>query len=218
MTEGTPEMKKICAIITGGEYCPLRNIKEASFVIACDKGYSYALSSGITPDAVLGDFDSHSVPDSDNIDIVVLPKEKDDTDTMFAVRYALERAPDEIYFYCAEGGRPDHFIGNIQAAAFAAKNGITARIFGNGSDYRIFSKGIQFFPKDNFSQLSALSLSDECRGVCINGAAYPLDRALLGNCFPVGISNEWTESVISVSVESGIMMVICTQKEPYEHI
>lgn len=201
-------MKKIYAIITGGEPSELCDIDKACVVIACDKGYYYATERGVEPDEVVGDFDSCDVPRNSRAEIVVLPKEKDDTDTVFAVKRVLSRYPDEIYMYCAEGGRPDHFIGNLQAAAMAAKQGVAVRIFGNYADYAIFSTGTKLFPKNGYSRLSVISLSDECRGVWIKGVKYPLCGATLTNSFPVGISNEWTKDVAEVSLESGIIAVI----------
>ena len=35
-------MKKLCAIISGGEPDDLTGIHEADFIIACDRGYAYA--------------------------------------------------------------------------------------------------------------------------------------------------------------------------------
>lgn len=205
-------MKKIYAIITGGEPSDLRNIDEACVVIACDKGYCYALERGVEPDEIVGDFDSCDAPRNTGAAVVVLPKEKDDTDTVYAVKSVLSRSPDEIYMYCAEGGRPDHFIGNLQAAAMAAKQGVVVRIFGNYADYAIFSSGTELFPKNDYFALSVISLSDECRGVCIKGVKYPLCGATLTNSFPIGISNEWEKDVAEVSLESGIIAVIRSKK------
>lgn len=53
-------MKGLCAIISGGEYSPMDDIKAAEYIIACDRGYSYAKRSGIVPDLLLGDFDSYT--------------------------------------------------------------------------------------------------------------------------------------------------------------
>ena len=112
----------IVAIIAGGEKSRFRRIDEADFIIACDKGAQYAAEEGVVPDLTAGDFDSVPKGFRPVGETAVLPTEKNDTDTMFAVRKALSRGCDQIYLYCAEGGRPDHFLGNIQAALFAAEN------------------------------------------------------------------------------------------------
>ena len=48
-------MKKLCAIISGGEPDDLTGIHEADFIIACDRGYAYAKQAGIRPDLLVGD-------------------------------------------------------------------------------------------------------------------------------------------------------------------
>lgn len=45
-------------IISGGDECPIPEPEKETYVIACDKGYRYAIKQGIVPDYVLGDFDS----------------------------------------------------------------------------------------------------------------------------------------------------------------
>ena len=110
----------IVAIIAGGEKSRFRRIDEADFIIACDKGAQYAAEEGVVPDLTAGDFDSVPKGFRPAGETAVLPTEKNDTDTMFAVRKALSWGCAQIYLYCAEGGRPDHFLGNIQAALFAA--------------------------------------------------------------------------------------------------
>ena len=83
-------MKGLCAIISGGEYSPMDDIKAAEYIIACDRGYSYAKRSGIVPDLLLGDFDSYTGKLPEGAAVERLPREKDDTDTMHAIRRALE--------------------------------------------------------------------------------------------------------------------------------
>ena len=53
-------MDDIFAIISGGEYASMPDIEKAKVVVACDKGYEYALAAGINPGVIVGDFDSYS--------------------------------------------------------------------------------------------------------------------------------------------------------------
>ena len=79
-------MSGLCAIISGGDFSPLDGIDEADFVIACDRGFEYAQRGGIKPNLLLGDFDSYSGALPEDTEILLLPVEKDDTDTMSAIR------------------------------------------------------------------------------------------------------------------------------------
>ena len=51
-------MSKLCSIISGGDFSSLDDIEKSDFIIACDKGYEYAIRSNIKPDLTVGDFDS----------------------------------------------------------------------------------------------------------------------------------------------------------------
>ena len=75
-------MKKLCAIISGGEPDDLTGIHEADFIIACDRGYAYAKEAGIRPDLLVGDFDSYRGALDKSVPVLDLPVEKDDTDTI----------------------------------------------------------------------------------------------------------------------------------------
>ena len=80
-----------CYIFGAGSFYGLRSRPEAGdLVIAADGGYAYCRASGVVPDLVIGDFDSlGEVPAGENV--VRLPVEKDDTDTLAAIRLGLDR-------------------------------------------------------------------------------------------------------------------------------
>ena len=200
-------MKGLCAIISGGEYSPMDDIKAAEYVIACDRGYSYAKRSGIVPDLLLGDFDSYTGKLPEGAAVERLPREKDDTDTMHAVRRALEMGFTRISLYCALGGRLDHLLANLQAASYAAERGVPVQLFSRGCEAYIFSGGSVRIPARAGCSLSVLSLSDRCTGVSITGVKYPVEHATITNRFPIGTSNEWRGEA-RISLESGIMAVL----------
>ena len=80
---------KRCFIFAAGTFYGLRERPApGDLVIAADAGYRVCQQAGIVPDLLLGDFDSMDQPDFPNIRRS--PVEKDDTDTMLAVKTALE--------------------------------------------------------------------------------------------------------------------------------
>lgn len=202
--------EKICAIISGGAFSPLTDIEKADFVIACDKGCAYALEQGVRPDLLVGDFDSYSGAHPAGAAELDLPKEKDDTDTMAAVRWAVGEGYSQLWLYCALGGRLDHLLGNVQAAGYATARGARVRIYDRENELHFLTRGsITIPPRPGFS-LSVLSMSDTCEEVCIHGTKYCLDHVQLSNTFPVGISNEW-EGDAEISVGSGVLLVILSK-------
>ena len=112
-----------CVIISGGNYAPVEGVQAEDFVIACDKGYVYAEKAGVRPNLLVGDFDSYEGVLPSDLPVWRYKKEKDDTDTMIAIRYAVEQGFAQVELFCALGGRLDHLYANLQAAAFAVANG-----------------------------------------------------------------------------------------------
>ena len=201
-------MPKKCVIISGGEFCPVEPPAAGTFVIACDRGYEYALRCGVRPHLLISDFDSYAGPVAPDVPVERHRAEKDDTDTMLAVRYALEQGFEEVELLCALGGRLDHALANIQSAVFAAVRGVQAVIKDDKTELRVMTGGRLLLPRREGWALSLFSLGDECRGLSIRGVKYPLDNTRLTNAFPLGVSNEWTEDEAEIRLESGVLLVV----------
>ncbi|MCF0151011.1 MAG: thiamine diphosphokinase [Firmicutes bacterium] len=201
-------MGRHCALVAGGLYSPLDGIKNADFIIACDKGLEYCLREGVQPDLLVGDFDSYEGEIPQEIACLQLPCEKDDTDTLAALRYALQQGYDQVTLYCALGGRMDHLMANIQTGAFAAEQGAFLRIADRQNPLCFFGKGSHVFPRKEGFYIAVFSLLDRALGVCIRGAKYSVENVVLTNRFPIGVSNEWAGDAVTVSVEEGILMVV----------
>ena len=107
----------------------LSGIDRDSFIICADGGTEYALSEGIIPDLVIGDFDSYKGVLPEDIPRIVLPEEKDDTDTHYCVKYAMEQGYSDITVYGGLGGRFDHSVSNLQTLRYAAENGFETEIY-----------------------------------------------------------------------------------------
>ena len=152
-------MKKLCAIISGGRRAPLDGIENADRIIACDKGYQYAEEAGVRPQLLVGDFDSYTGSLPADIPILDLPVEKDDTDTMAAIRYAVQEDYSEIVLYCALGGRLDHLLGNVQSAVFAVERGCRVHIIDTDNLLYFFTDGALTLPPRGGWSLSLLSLT-----------------------------------------------------------
>ena len=204
-------MKK-CLLVSGGEYSPVENPEYYDFIIACDRGCDHAARFGVMPDVVIGDFDSFCGELPSGAKIIRLPVEKDDTDTVGALRIALSEGADKVEMYCVEGGRPDHFVGNIQAAAFAAGSGVCVKMHGKAATYCVLPRGTYEFPRKK-GFFSLFSLSGSLSSVTLSGAKYTLENATLTSLFPLGVSNEWESEKITLSFSDGVALVIESEGE-----
>ena len=201
-------MSKQCLIITGGEFAPFAPPEEGEYVIACDRGYEHARRAGIRPDLVVGDLDSCRVELEPGVPLRRLPVEKDDTDTMSALRLALSEGFRDIRLVCALGGRLDHLLANLQALAFAAARGASVRIESPDTEIRTLRNGSLRLPRREGYSLSVFAVDGVCRGLCIRGAKYTLEDAELRPDFPLGASNEWSAEEAEISVREGTLLIV----------
>ena len=120
---------KRCVIVGGAPIADCESqkeyFKEGDFFIVCDCGLRHCVPLGITPDLIIGDFDSHPLPEAD-CEIIVLPREKDDTDTFFAAKEGIRRGFDEFLLIGVIGGRLDHTLGNVSILLYLDSLGKSA--------------------------------------------------------------------------------------------
>lgn len=203
---------KRCIIITGGTYAPIGPTEADDFIIVCDKGLLHAQKEGILPDLLIGDFDSYTLPLPAGIPVLRLPVEKDDTDTMYAVRWASAHGYDTMRLCCAFGGSLDHLLANIQTLHFAVNSGMAASAGDERTEMRVFGPGRWCIPEKKGWTLSIFSLSDTVEDLTISGAKYTLSHADLSNCYPIGVSNAFCGDA-EISFSRGVAAVLLCRRE-----
>lgn len=201
-------MKKLCYIVGAGDMSETDlTIPADALVIAADGGLVTLEAVGIVPDIVLGDFDSLGrVPEGKNV--LFHEPEKDDTDTMLAVRRALELGAETIVILGGLGGRFDHSLANLQTLSYIANHGVTGWLIGCGSVCTVIKNSGISFKAEMTGILSVFSLTESSRGVELRGVKYPLYDHVLTSAFPLGVSNEFTGIQASVSVREGALAVM----------
>ncbi len=202
-------MKK-CVIFAGAEVSDISQISfdDDTFVICADGGYDNAVKFEIVPDMAIGDFDTIDSGKIKGCDIRIYPPEKDDTDTMIAVKTALEMGYNEIVITGALGGRLDHTIANIQTLMYITEHNAHGTIIGD-SDIATVQKNSQHIYDRidgyTFSMFSMISCSD---GITTSGLKYNLENGFLENTFPLGVSNEIIGKNCKVEVKNGVLLII----------
>lgn len=176
------------------------------FILAADGGYRHCLAAGLRPNLLLGDFDSLDTLPKD-IPIHTFPVEKDDTDTMLAIKYGLDQGYRTFHLYGSTGGRMDHTLANLQALGFLAQAGATGYLYDERYVFTALCNGTLTLPAREEGIFSLFCLGGEAQGVSIRGAQYPLDRVPLSPFFPLGVSNHFQGNPIEVQVEEGCLLV-----------
>ena len=180
------------------------------YIICADRGVVYAKQLGITPDLIVGDFDSLGFVPEEDCDVLAFKPEKDDTDLMIAVKQALSKGKKHLRIYAALGGRLDHTFASIQTLSFALDNGAQAELVSQSEFVTLLDAGEYSFKNKIGRSLSLFSYSETVSGLTIKGAKYTLENAQINSSFPIGISNEITSDKASVSFEKGRLLVICS--------
>lgn len=203
--------KGACVIVGAGELedAVIRR-REGDLVIAADGGLKYLERAGIAPDIALGDFDSlgyrPNLPE-----VIYHPPEKDDTDTMLAVREGFARGFDTFVIYAGLGGRLDHTVANLQTLAFIAENGGRGYLVGGASVSTALKDSSIAFGADERGMISVFCMGEKAEGVTISGLKYEVENAELIPYLPLGASNEFTGRPAKIEVKHGTLLVMWQQ-------
>ncbi len=181
-----------CVIIGNadiGEYERVKNsLKPDDFFVFCDGGLKHMEGLGVTPDLIVGDFDSGKDPHMD-VETITLPCEKDDTDTFYAVKEAVKRGFEEFLLIGVAGNRFDHTMGNISILLYLDSLGKKGTIIDDYSEMEVVSDK-PVYVEDKYSYFSLLNMTGCAKGIKIGGAKYPLDDGEITCDYQYGISNE----------------------------
>ena len=197
----------ICHVVAAVPTACLPEKRNGDLLIAADAGYVQLINSGITPDAVVGDFDSAPRPDLRAVS--VFPKRKDDTDTLLAIREGLSRGYRHFRIYGGIGGPLDHTLANIQALAFLEKNGARGVLVGERECVTLLTAGESATlssPKKD-ARISLFSYG-ESAAVSLYGLAYSGEDIPLSDTFPLGVGNLFTEEEGRISVKKGRVLLV----------
>ena len=198
---------KNCIIFCAAGFTGLIDpITPEDLVIAADGGLEHTQALGITPDVILGDFDSLGfAPEGAN----VFPVEKDDTDSMLAIRHGLKEACRTFFLYGSlDGPRLDHTIANFQTLQFLADHGAAGYLIGRDYILTVVKNGAITFPAGASGTVSVFCMGADAREVSLKGLYYPLEKGTLSAGFPLGVSNHFTGEPSEISVEQGSLLVL----------
>lgn len=200
-----------CVIFTG--LCDLsideckKYIDDNTMIIAADSGYEVCSKLDLPINYIVGDFDSLGyIPNDKNVKSC--KKEKDDTDTTIAVKYAIDNNIKDIIIFGGLGKRIDHSISNIQTLAFINAHNAKGIIITKNDIFRILPSGIYKIKKREGYSLSLFSYSESVENLTLKGVQYTLNNYKMKYNEPIGVSNVIVEDECEISFTDGLLMVI----------
>ncbi len=184
-------------------------IRPDDFILCADGGTRHALALGLTPNVIVGDMDS--LPSNFNLstfygEVILFPKDKNETDLELAINHALTLHPDEILILAALGGRIDQSLANVallsslQLATFNIK-------LTDGVEEIFFCWHQAQIKGRNGDIVSLIPWQGEVTGVFTENLRWHLHHETLYPDKTRGISNEMTSDVATVSITSGFLLI-----------
>jgi thiamine pyrophosphokinase len=210
--------KKRCVIITArveGAISSALRVREDDFVICADGGYDKATAERVTPDLVLGDFDSardHGRV-TEGVRALRFPSEKDDTDTMLAMKHGLDAGYSDFVVVGGMSGRFDHSVANLQTAAYCLDMGGRVWIVDESNKATMTDAGVFALEPEKGFYFSLFSWSESCDGVDVENAKYEVRGARLTQGFPLGVSNEFKKGPVTIRNRTGRLLIILSREE-----
>ena len=184
-------------------------------ILAADAGMNALYAAAVTPDIIIGDFDSADkkilafFQQNKEIDFCTLNPEKDDTDTEFAIRESIRRGADSITIIGGTGTRLDHVLGNISLLGIGLEEGVRMELLDAHNRICMINHSVTLKKKEQYGNyLSLIPYNGNVTGVTLKGLKYPLHDYTMGGFNSLGISNEIVDDEASIELTSGQLLVI----------
>ena len=212
---GSKNMQRVL-IFANGELPDLNKARllpqRDDYIICADGGTRHVLALDLQPNLVIGDMDSlkkgeWQKSEKAGIPIELYPHDKNETDLELAILRAIELAPKEILVIAALGGRLDHTLGNLALLSDVRLSAFNTR-FDDGVDEIFFCREqVQVYGRSG-DILSLIPWGGPVHGSQTQGLRWSLDREILYPQKTRGISNEMLGDTASISIESGLLLII----------
>ena len=185
-------------------------LREDDFIIAADGGTYHALALGLTPNIIIGDLDSlpaNFEVSKFNNEIVLYPKDKNETDLELAIQHAITLDPEQVIILAALGGRLDQTLGNIALISSVERLTLNIRL-DDGIEEVFFCREQVQVNGANGDTISLIPWQGEVTGVVTTGLKWPLQNETLYPQKTRGISNEMTGDTATIQINPGLLLVI----------
>ena len=214
---------KKCFILCAGEIVIDERLKSKikacmeaegeNLIIAADGGFKLLETLGVSADICIGDFDSVSIAERKKIErskaeVIELPAEKDETDTLAAIMEGMERGCQTFYLIGALGGRLDHTLANLQSLMYIKEEGCDGFILDKNQTILMLRDECIYLPEKEKGRISVFAFGGEAKGVTIEGLEYEIEDETLSPAYPLGVSNNFVGEDVCIKVDEGCLLVM----------
>lgn len=186
------------------------------YIICADGGTRHSLAMGLTPNLVIGDMDSIERGqwlglEKEGVSIELFPRDKNETDLELAINRAIELGPKQLLIIGALGGRLDQALGNIALLGDIRLSALDTRLDDGVEEIFLCRDQAQVHGRSG-DIVSLIPWGNPAHGIQTQGLKWPLQNEALYPDKTRGISNEMTSQTASISIESGLLLLIHLRK------
>ncbi len=181
------------------------------FIVSVDGGMRHLKPLGVKSNLYLGDFDSAERPDTD-CEVLTYPVEKDDTDTMLAIKIGIKRGCKEFIIFGGMGGRFDHTVANLQALLYAQRHGANAALADENNLMFLLKNDTAHIHPNQGEKVSVFAFTEPCHGITLEGFYYPLKNGTLYPFNPMGVSNHIVNDTGKITVKKGTLLIVISKE------
>ncbi len=191
-------------------------VSTADIVYCCDGAANWAKDIDIKIDVLLGDMDSIK-EDTLNyykgtpVKLIMLPREKDMTDTQFAGDLAAENGATQITFIGALGSRFDHTLANMHVLERLYKTGVSAKIVDDKNIIFVAGEGQNNIVGEKGQCVSILPVGNSVFIENTQGLYYPINNRALYIEEPLGVSNVFLDKQAFLNIKTGEAFIIISK-------
>jgi thiamine pyrophosphokinase len=191
----------------------LKEIRSSDIILAADGGTHHCEALGITPNVIIGDFDSLSPQALEKYEksgtmLIRHPPKKDETDLELVLNYTSDQGIGDVYVIGALGARWDMTFANVLLAAHRRFYHSAIRFVDGHQELTIlYGPGKIELSGKTGNSFSLIPLDGNASGITTQGLEYPLSGETLIFGSPRGVSNVIIDDVAWVSLDKGILLV-----------
>ncbi len=199
----------------------LAALQDGDWLIAADGGARHCRALGLTPDVVIGDFDSlppgefEALPEQ-GAELHLYPRRKDKTDLELALRHAVKGGAQDLLVLGALGLRWDQTLANLMLLTLPELASVRVRL-ADGNQQVTLIRGREVIEGRIGDTVSLIPLGGQARGVTTHGLEYPLANGILPFGSTLGLSNTLLGEQAVVEVREGLVACVVISESTNPH-
>jgi thiamine pyrophosphokinase len=184
-------------------------------IIAADGGARVANFFGRTPHTIIGDMDS--LPSSElqrltqlGAEVHRYPPEKNETDLELCLQFAADQGASWIRVIGGIGGRFDQVLANVLLMTMPVLAHCDVEVVAGKQAIRLLHAGENALVGEVDDTISLIPLAGDVTGITTQNLRYPLVGETLRFGLARGVSNEMSHTQATVSIQSGVLLLVHT--------